>query len=380
MAVCYANNEVLLTRYLEILESHHEHLQSLLDEHKITVLFQSIGANVNSLDVVEELPLVTKVEGTRNQALSPGLKSIARLLRRAAPWLRRTARSHGLHILYFACLDHRVVADADTLHAVQDAMEAMICRFADNKRLVAGVGSPPPAEEPTLMQLQLSHILPLLLSRVRDAHLQRKLVCALPARSPLTAYLQRYLALSFLLHPEVVDVPLSDPKIARMIHQCLNTAPSFRVNKHTNYGHLADLVMLLDIAIGPGLLSVPYQPLVSPAPSQGGSSPMDAPVPDSWEMKEFNKEIDALVQHVKMIGNSIVEAGAVVDLSILEAKDATERLCARLEHAVRLGGKKVHNPFAEKDEEQNQQPRLFKFFGRGKESFQQASHGVEGMP
>jgi len=229
-----------------------------------------------------------------------------------------TARSHALHILYFVCLDHRVMDDANILNSIQDAMEAITCSFTDNKRLVAGVGSPWPSEEHTLMQLQLNDILAPLVSRVRDAGLQRKLVCALPDRSPLTAYVQRYLALSFLLSPELVDAPLSDPKIPRMIHRLLNTATQFRVDKHTNYGHLADRMILLDIAVGPGLLSVPYQPLVSPAPSQAGSSsPITAPVPDSSEMKEFNKEADALVQHVKMIGNSMVEAGAVVDFSIL---------------------------------------------------------------
>lgn len=290
-----------------------------------------------------------------------------------------SARSHALHILFFVCLDHRVVDDADTLSTVQDAMEAIICSFTDNKRLVAGVGSPSPAEKHTLMQLQLSDIIPRLLSRFKDPLLQRKFVCALPARSPLTAYLQRYLALSCLLHPEVVAVSLADPTIPHMIHKALSTAPPFRINKRTHYGHLADLITLLDIAVGPGLLSVPYQPLVSPSPSQAGSSPLAPPAPESSDIKAFNKAIDALVQHVKLLGNSIVEAGAVVDLSILEAKDATERLCARLEHAVRLGGKKMHNPFGnggddEDQDDEEQQPRLFRFFSRAaKEASKQGS-------
>jgi len=329
-----------------------------LDKNRIASLFHVIGARVTSLDLVTELSLAAKMQSESEPALSPSLTSIASLLRMAAPWLCMTARSHALHILYFVCLDHRVMDDANILNSIQDAMEAITCSFTDNKRLVAG----------------LNDILAPLVSRVRDAGLQRKLVCALPDRSPLTAYVQRYLALSFLLSPELVDAPLSDPKIPRMIHRLLNTATQFRVDKHTNYGHLADRMILLDIAVGPGLLSVPYQPLVSPAPSQAGSSsPITAPVPDSSEMKEFNKEADALVQHVKMIGNSMVEAGAVVDFSILEAKDATERLCARLEHAVRVGGKKVHNPFAtDEDEQQQQQRRLFKFLGKPKESLQQA--------
>lgn len=107
---------------------------------------------------------------------------------------------------------------------------------------------------------------------------------------------------------------------------------------------------VLDVAIGPGLLVVPYQPLVSPAPSQSGSSPLLAPTPASDEVKEFNRVTDALAQHIKMLGNSIMEAGAVADLTILDAKDSVERLCARLEHAVRIGGKKSVNVFGDDDD------------------------------
>jgi hypothetical protein len=45
-----------------------------------------------------------------------------------------------------------------------------------------------------------------------------------------------------------------------------------------------------------------------------------------------------------------MEAGAVADLTILDAKDCVERLCSRLEHAVRIGGKKSHDVFGSNDE------------------------------
>jgi cytosine/adenosine deaminase-related metal-dependent hydrolase len=85
-------------------------------------------------------------------------------------------------------------------------------------------------------------------------------------------------------------------------------------------------------------------------------------VPASSEVKVFNNEVDALARQFQLLGNSIVEAGAAVDLSIMDAKDSIERLRARLEHAVRIGGKKVHNVFG--DEEQGIQPRVDKFFDK----------------
>jgi hypothetical protein len=135
-----------------------------------------------------------------------------------------------------------------------------------------------------------------------------------------------------------------------LVHRHLETSPNYRINKDTDYHFLAARMTLLDIAIGPGLLSVPYQPLVSAAPSRSGSSPIMAPLPGSDDIKDFNKEVNALAQHIKFLGNSIMEAGAVADITILDAKDTVERLCSRLEHAVRIGGKKSHDVFGNNEE------------------------------
>lgn len=202
-----------------------------------------------------------------------------------------------------------------------------------------------------LIPSQLSDIIPPLLSRLTHPVLQKKFISALPARSPLTAYLQRYLALSFLLYPSSIKVPLADSSIPTLIHRHLKSSPTYKIDKTTDYSSLAARLTLLDIAIGPGPLSVPYKPIVSPASSNAGSSPILAPFPESSEVKDFNREVDHLAQHIKLLGNSIVEAGAVVDLRILEGKDSMERIRARLEHAVRIGGKKVHNPFDDNDED-----------------------------
>ena len=276
--------------------------------------------------------------------------------------LHTTDRNHALYVLCHVCMDDRVTANADVLGAIQDAIEAIICNFVDNHRLGSGVGFPPTQEHTqSLTVSQFSGTISQLLLRVTHPILQKNLICALPARSPLTAYLQRHLALSFLLYPAVVDVPLADSKLPDLVHQHLSTSPNFRINKGTDYGHLAARLTLLDIAIGPGLLSVPYQPLVSPTPSQAGSSPVMAPFPVSSEVKDFNKTVDALAQHIKVLGNSIVEAGAVVDLTILDAKDCVERLCSRLEHVVRIGGRRVHSVFDNHDVE-DKQLRVNKFF------------------
>ena len=101
---------------------------------------------------------------------------------------------------------------------------------------------------------------------------------------------------------------------------------------------------------------------------------MQAPAPASSEVKVFNKEIDALARQIKLLGNSIVEAGAVVDITILETKDSAERTHARLEHALRIGGKKVHNVFG--NEEEDTQLRVNKFFKNSLKASTSTSRGT----
>jgi hypothetical protein len=168
----------------------------------------------------------------------------------------------------------------------------------------------------------------------------------MPANSPLTAYCQRYLALAFIFHPHLLDVPLDSPQAAALLRSHLEHSADFRLDKNTNYMFLSARLALLDIGIGPGPMTVPYYPLLSPATSQvGDSSFITAPGPQSSEGKAFNGEVDALAQLIKHISSSIVETGAMSELSRLEAKDCSERMYHRLENAVRIGGRKLVDIF-----------------------------------
>lgn len=242
------------------------------------------------------------------------------------------------------------------MNSVQDAIEAVICH---HHNLTSGVGSPPSDNVHSLIISQLTYVIPKLLSRVTNPLLQANLIHAFPIRSPLTAYLRRYLALSFLFYPEKVDMPLTDPQLHKLIHDHLDDSPHYCMRKDTNYSHVAARFGLLDVAIGPGLGIVPYVPLISPPPSETGSSPPVAPPPETSDVKAFNKEVDALAQRIKLIGNSIVETGAALDLTILEAKERCERLFWRLQHAVRIGGKKAENVFGDDDGKQLKIKMLF---------------------
>ncbi|EOA90927.1 uncharacterized protein SETTUDRAFT_45165 [Exserohilum turcica Et28A] len=342
----YSQSEVLNCKYLEILEAHHEHLHTLLDSQRLDAMFSTIGANLTQFEAHTQLAPISVPRFETKTLLPPSLKSIAALLARSAPWLHTAARNHALYLLCHVCLDTRVATDSDMLRTIQDAVEALICHFADNNKLISG----------------LNAFIPQLLTKVTHPVLQRNLICALPATSPLTAYLQRHLALSFLVHPLPVQISLADQKAHDLVLEHVAESPHFFINKNTDYGLLAARLALLDIVIGPGLLTVPYQPLSSSTPTQTDSCPVEVPVPASSEVKHFNQQVDALARQMKLLGNSIVEAGAVVDITILETKNSIEQMCARLEHASRIGGKKIDNVFG--SDEEDAQPRVDRFFKR----------------
>lgn len=107
---------------------------------------------------------------------------------------------------------------------------------------------------------------------------------------------------------------------------------------------------MLDIAIGPGLLNVPYQPLLSLPPSPVEEATI-LPPRLTGDEKAFNEQVDALAHHVEVVSSSIVESGGIVDLSRLQAKDCSERIYHRLQNAVRIGGKKKFNVFGSNDME-----------------------------
>jgi len=187
-------------------------------------------------------------------------------------------------------------------------------------------------------------------------------VCALPSTSPLTAYFQRHLAFSFLFYPAQLQYPLSSPKIPLLIHNHLESSPDFKVTKDINYITLAARISLLDIGIGPGPLTVPYQP-----PSTLAESEFQEPPPLELSAAEeiaFNREVDELANHIKLRSNDIQQVGAIDDMTRLDAKDCFDRLYHRLEDAVRIGGRKSTNVFENNNSTQAGSRKLFqKWFG-----------------
>jgi hypothetical protein len=165
------------------------------------------------------------------------------------------------------------------------------------------------------------------------------------------------MALALLVYPTPLSVPLDDPSVPSLVHAHLDSSSGFNITRETDYRDLAARFALLDIAIGPGLANVPHQPPKDPDSPKSAKGPVV-----SAEVLSFNKEIDTLVEHIKLLSNNIIEAGAISDLSRLDAKDCSERLCHRLDNAVRIGGRKKKNLF-DTEEIDGSRKMFSKWFG-----------------
>ncbi|KAF2116713.1 hypothetical protein BDV96DRAFT_544252 [Lophiotrema nucula] len=310
-------------QYLQLVESHSDHLKTLLNSSTVMDLFTNIGAKLQGVMDVQEVKVSIESPEDARPPIPPSLKWIVKLMQSAAPHLSAKTNGHALWLLFHLCFDESVISDAVVLYEVQEAIETLLCSIST-------------AELTNI----LDDLVARLTSQIIHPVLRMKLVRSLPSRSPLTASFQRHLALSFVLYPHTVDVSLQDSRLPSSVHDLLQSSPNFKITKKTDYTGLAARISLLDIGIGPGLASVPFRALLSPLPSQEASVVHPSARSLSNDEITFNKQVDGLVTKIKLISNDIVEAGAMGDLTRLDAKAAAEKLYLRLEHAVRVGGRK----------------------------------------
>jgi hypothetical protein len=220
------------------------------------------------------------------------------------------------------------------------------------------------------MKMQLQVVVPRLTAHVTHPTLQNNLVQSLPANTPLTAHFQRLLSLAFFIFPKPLTVPPTDSTVPALIQAHIRDSPDYTITKHTDYSLLAARFSLLDVCIGPGLTTVPFRSFPASTAAPWASSVANTStrqlVPPSDEEIAFDKHVDALTDQIMGISTRIVEDGAMSDMTRLDAKDAGERLYHRVNGAVRIGGPRHWDLFA--DELEPKQKLISRFFGRKSDS------------
>ncbi|KAF2465956.1 uncharacterized protein BDR25DRAFT_81533 [Lindgomyces ingoldianus] len=341
--ICLGRSDMLSNRYIQLLEADSRHLQAIFTRDGLDFIFNCLGADTQCLNSLQGIVPSREPPDAAKRPLPPALKWVIHLLERAAKSVPPTSRSDVLYLLFHVCFDDSVMSNAEVLHSVQSTIEKIICVI------------PPDELTPVL-----NDFLPSLLPRITHPILQNNLVQSLPANTPLTAHLQRHLALAFFIQPKQLNVPLSDPSVPFLIRSHIQNSPDYVFTKKTDYKTLAARLSLLDVAIGPGPMTVPYVPIINPTPPPGpsttASTSASTPIYLSPEEIAFNKQVDRLAQQVKLLSNNIVETGALSDMARLDAKDASERLYHRLDHAVRTRGRNGGNPFEDEGKVKFQTP------------------------
>ncbi|KAF2655485.1 hypothetical protein K491DRAFT_778675 [Lophiostoma macrostomum CBS 122681] len=319
-----SQNDALNARYTELLQEHSQHLSATLNTIKLDDIFAKLGADIRCVSL--EQPIVPSFEPLQRskRPLPSSLNYVIQLLRSAGKSLSREARTHALRILSLLCLDDSVIADASTLHNVQEAIEALFLESTRN---------------------ELDVLLDYLVPHVTHPILQNNLVQSLPSSTPLLASFRQHLALAFIVHPTPLPGLVPGHTISLMIHDHLDRSPDFLITRDTSYASLAARFTLLDLGVGPGLTKIP--PPRKSNTAQGKNKQLGLPPPTGLTKAEvkFNQEIDMLAQHIKFIINRISEAGAITDPTRLDAKDNGEKLVHRLQSAARIGGRKRFDLF-----------------------------------
>ncbi|KAF2745874.1 hypothetical protein M011DRAFT_469135 [Sporormia fimetaria CBS 119925] len=355
--ICAGPDRGLCPRYLELLQSNFQRMRNILTPKVLRSIFSSIGGD--TWQIKEEIrPTLAEHQG-HAKSVPRQLANILRLLRAAAPCcdMEFDFRQEALLLLLHIVFDNTVRSDVDTLISVQDTIEALMHKLREDHKAI------------------YDNLIDSFCKRLHHPILQHKLVSSLSTRSGTTHSFRRHLALAFLLYPTIpmpsLDNDDANPyDISDTINNLLRTSPIFQVNRKTSHSALAASISLLDIAIGPGPIKPPVPPAKlpsSPPPTREETLEYEREVLKYERgIIPFNKRIDALVQDIKVnIGNKIVEAGAISDLSRLEAKDAVERLCHRLESAVRVGGRRKRGFFSEKEEVGRGVKRMFGWLKSG---------------
>ncbi|KAF2737545.1 hypothetical protein EJ04DRAFT_574502 [Polyplosphaeria fusca] len=337
-------SDALGLRYLQLIEAHPESIRLILSPGALDRLFSNLNADTQLMTGPQTIQPSFEDHDALKRKLPTSLGWVIRLMQQSAQQLSTETSAHALYLSIILSLDESVISDPSISQELEMAIETLICSIS--------------VSELTSVLVQ---IVPRILQRITHPVLQNKLVRSLPARSPLTASLQRYVALSFFLHPVALNASLNDAKVISLVHSHLQSSSDFRITKETDYKSLATRLSLLDIGIGPGLGDVPYHPLLSSTASQEISDGPQQRKTMSPQDKAFNREVDSLARHIKYVSNNIVEAGAIGDLTRLDAKDASERLFHRLENVVRIGGRPKKEAFGKSTEHIGSQSLMSKW-------------------
>ncbi|KAI9675251.1 MAG: hypothetical protein M1817_001153 [Caeruleum heppii] len=223
------------------------------------------------------------------------LCSVINLLGGAASGLSEETRQHATCLLFRLCLDGRAMNDIRIGQSVQDS-------------LISLTDCGPSESWDQILRLLRETIA----GFTDDSALRLQMLQQIPISTSRLHYLRRCLAVRFFLEDEQQSGGISRFSLGRVMQRLQDSR--FNINTAIDYGDLAAMMGILDIALDNGL------------------DPSETLIPENEH--DFNQQIDILAQQIKTKFTQIMDTGAS-HMKRTEAKEVLDRLHYRLVYAVR---------------------------------------------
>ncbi|QIX00867.1 hypothetical protein AMS68_006384 [Peltaster fructicola] len=280
---------LLCEEYLSILQASCQHKQvSVLQDFSLQTIYQGVEQG-----------------STQSAGLPNSLRYNLRLLATLAAGSSPFDRVKGLKDIFLLNLDEHVRATPDMQPEIENALHAVLgSSQLDSKDVQSATGE------------ILGH-------DVLSPQQMARGIATLPVTTAALHHFRRRLALQYMLKTDA-NIDMTSPATGELILEVLRTNPVLSVNSQTNWALMHWIVQLLDICIDAGFSDFTF---------------MTDTALETQEEKRFNKQVDEVSQRLRLIANSIRDAGTS-HLRRTEAKGALDRLVLRIELSVRTRPKR----------------------------------------
>ncbi|CAK7232197.1 hypothetical protein SCUCBS95973_008179 [Sporothrix curviconia] len=320
---CVDPQPALRAEYADVLRCCPEQVRRFVDAERLLLLFQTLGPRWESIDLSIRLELVPTIHRPYPGRDWSPLRSLLRLVATLAESLSLEAASCAVKILLRMGIDRVVEGTPDILQDYQEAMRKLVGRVL-------------PKDWSDFCYDTASSSC----NSVQKPSLRWQVLACMPLDTPACHDMRRRLASAFFFNDS--ERARVDPR--RQLQQVqgltkLTVRDDLVLTPDTNFSDLMALVDMLGVFLDDvGRQSVVQLRAASSDKTKAGHDNKDSK--DSKDStaaaiaRNFDADIDSLVQRLKMIGHGIESTGGG-HIAQLDSKTAFERLQIRLTHSVR---------------------------------------------
>ncbi|KAI9734411.1 MAG: hypothetical protein M1818_006799 [Claussenomyces sp. TS43310] len=306
--VCFDVSDDLRQAYSDILFASSDQVSRLVRPEVVKRMFSNLGGSRSAVDIEHKLQPKLADPHVYDGREWAGLRLVIRFLGDISHHIHAATSSYVLSLLSRLCADSMVLDNVALMCAVQES----VTRVSESI-------------EEEVWEAQCQVICTSVYTTIQQATLRCQVLQCLPASSQRMHDIRRRLALAFVFEDLGKATSPAHQTIDLWEITKLLDGPRFKISEATNYGELAALISILDIAIDNGLC-------------------VDVDMGEPSASQDFDADVDALAARIKALWSSVNDSGASF-LSRMDAKEVMEGVRHRLIYAVRSRPKPKHSVF-----------------------------------